>query len=77
MKIEIENIQPKEVDWSKNPQLVIGPSGDLVVIITSDASQTTFSGINTKNITQGITEGWNKAAFRPFHGKITLQNDNL
>jgi hypothetical protein len=76
MKIEVENAQQNEqVDWTKNPQLVV--SDDLIILTsvdqTSKWNDTCFCGMNPKN--GNYDNGWDKKQFKPFYGKITLQND--
>jgi hypothetical protein len=74
MKIEVENTQQNEqVDWTKNPQLVVSDAGTIVLYLYSN-NNTTFEGIETRN-NISLTDGWVKNSFKPFHGKITLSND--
>jgi hypothetical protein len=76
MKIEVENAQQNEqVDWTKNPQLVI--SDDFVVLVHKNQieaySDSSFIGTRLNKGT--YSNAWSKREFKPFHGKITLSND--
>jgi hypothetical protein len=86
MKIEVENAQQNEqVDWSKNPQLVVNytePTEPLIVLCIDTQHGDTFKGVVLSKTTSiGIhlvgkehTDFWRKS-FKPFHGKITISND--
>lgn len=77
MKVEVKETQSNEVDWRKNPQLVVSDNGQ-VVIVSSVMDDYYFSGTQ---LTDEINEigyysaTWAKKCFKPFHGTITLQND--
>jgi len=75
MKIEVENAQQNEqVDWTKNPQLVVSNmSTPEVYIFTHETGEDKFNGIRISDFIDNpylIKEN-----FKPFHGKITLSND--
>lgn len=75
MKVEVENAQQNEqVDWTKNPQLVYCIN---VVIVCKDQTnqfdENCFCGVKIE--TGEYATNFRKSAFKPFHGKITLQND--
>ena len=85
MKVQVENAQQNEqVDWSKNPQLVefIEENNSLIVLSIDTQHGDTFKGVilsDTSSIKRGVagkeyTDFW-RSNFKPFHGKITLQND--
>jgi hypothetical protein len=80
MKIEVENAQQNEqVDWNKNPQLVIDKHGVIVKVLTSQtpSDDECFSGLplNHNAFSVKHLNSWVKSQFKPFHGKITLSND--
>lgn len=77
MKVQVENAQQNEqVDWSKNPQLVVSDS-DRIILTTNEQSnlfsKNSFCGVEISN--GKFSNAWAKEVFKPFHGKITLQND--
>ena len=46
MKVEVKETQSNEVDWTKNPQLVVDDNGGVVMVTVSDNSiGTRFSGV--------------------------------
>jgi hypothetical protein len=78
MKIEVENTQQNEqVDWTKNPQLVIFKD----VIVLTDKYQTStdekcFCGTRIDSVNSShYSQHFEKKLFKPFYGKITLSND--
>jgi hypothetical protein len=80
MEIEVENAQPNEqVDWTKNPQLVI--CIDKIVVLTDCNQEKSklsdeFSGVRIDDLSKvEHSTIWDKKQFKPFHGKITLSND--
>ena len=77
MKVEVENAQQNEqIDWSKNPQLVINNSGVIILTIQDQSSKEFMSSFCGIKISNGFyTNNWCKETFKPFYGKITLQND--
>ena len=77
MKIEVENTQQNEqVDWTKNPQLVV--SNNSIVLVHENqkeaSSPYTFVGTKLSNRTD-FSNRWSKSEFKPFQCKITLSND--
>lgn len=79
MKVTVNETQSNEVDWSKNPQLVVDESGGIVLVLKSGDSR--FTGVVVKhadgypdNIGY-FSELFTKSHFKPFHGSITLSND--
>lgn len=79
MKVTVNEAQSNEVDWSKNPQLVVDESGGIVFVLKSDDSR--FTGVVVKHAngfpdnTGEFSELFTKKHFKPFHGSITLSND--
>lgn len=82
MKVTVNETQSNEVDWSKNPQLVVSDYGTVVMTDKNQSESTNnrFNGIvvlvgkNSNNIL-GDYDAFLKNAFKPFHGSITLSND--
>ena len=80
MKVEVKETQSQEVDWSKNPQLVV--LNNTVVMTASNQSKcmsTDFAGVVIKS-DEAWTVGFYSKCFtkdlwKPFHGEITLKND--
>jgi len=81
MQVEVKG-KNEQVDWTKNPQLVINDDG-LVVQTLIDQSKSSdeycFVG-SPLNDREGMYRvdsfyGWVKNAFKPFHGEIWLKND--
>lgn len=76
MKVEVNNTQKNEqVDWSKNPQLVVS---DEHIVLTSENQIGAYESdcfVGTQIKTGYWSNSWTKSVFKPFHGKITLQND--
>jgi hypothetical protein len=80
MKVEVKETQSQEVDWSKNPQLVISKNSSTIVmsIITRNELDDSFEGVvmvENQLFRCGYFDKWTKANFKPFNGEITLKND--
>lgn len=77
MKVEVNNAQQNEqVDWTKNPQLVVSDSGKIVLVISNQTTafnSDSFVGIRLDK--HSFDNCWSKSTFKPFHGSITLSND--
>lgn len=77
MKVEVENAQQNEqVDWTKNPQLVVSDEGVIILVISNQTNATSdkvFVGVRLDN--HDFDNCFTKSVFKPFHGKVTLQND--
>jgi hypothetical protein len=78
MKVEVKETQSNEVDWSKNPQLVVNKR---IVVLThrKQFGGSTFSGTCVSHLEKDelfVNHGdYKKSDFKPFHGTITIQND--
>lgn len=80
MKVEVKVNQSQEVDWTKNPQLVVSQDGRTIVLVhekQSDASSMdNFVGTSLDSGSNSYySNSWVKSGFKPFHGEITLKND--
>lgn len=84
MKVEVNNAQQTEqVDWTKNPQLVVSTSGSIILTSVDQSKSDTseFTGIivkvgeKSKRILGEFDNRWHKSIFKPFYGSITLSND--
>ena len=79
MKVEVKGMQSHEVDWSKNPQLVVSDDGFVVLVHENQKlkwSNYTFVGTRLdKGRLSDYDTNWIKEEFKPFHGEITLKND--
>lgn len=79
MKVEVKEAQSNEVDWTKNPQLVVGSRGEIVLTslnqpVKMDNEHFYGTQLNLNDLGY-LTTGWIKSYFKPFHGEITLKND--
>ena len=75
MKAEIKEKQSQEVDWSKNPQLVVNNNGYIVLVHNDqrDAhSNDTFVGV-ALNLLPSYSTFWCKSHFKPFNGEIVFK----
>lgn len=73
MRIEIKDTKEEVIDWSR-PQLVISRGDDKRVIRTNGKHMfSTFDGMEM--LSGDMSTDWMKPSFKPFHGTITLSND--
>lgn len=79
MKVEVKGNQSQEVDWTKNPQLVVDENGGVVLATKGNAENDEyFTGVGlcgNRGMEFCYTKIWVKSQFKPFHGEITLKND--
>lgn len=79
MKVEVNNTQKNEqVDWSKNPQLVVSLLNAEHIVLTSENQTEVYLSdcfIGTQISSGHWSNSWAKSVFKPFYGTITLQND--
>lgn len=79
MKAEVKGNQSQEVDWTKNPQLVVSNIGKIV--LAHQDQKKAFGNdcfVGTRFDDDFLSEystKWIKSNFKPFHGEITLKND--
>ena len=77
MKVQVENAQQNEqVDWSKNPQLVVNSFNTIVLVHANQmCKKDEDCFIGTVIQSSHFSTAFLKTQFKPFHGTITLQND--
>ena len=79
MKVEVKETQSQEVDWTKNPQLVVDEFGGIVLATKDkDENEDYFSGVRlsgNKSTEFFYSPNWLRSNFKTFHGEITLKND--
>jgi len=83
MKVKVNETQSQEVDWSKNPQLVVSGNGTVVMTMIRQIDDgkgefigmVVLAGESSADILGYYDTTFYRKSFKPFHGSITLQND--
>lgn len=83
MEIEINKYSKPEVNWTKNPQVVVNEANNEIVLVHKNQSQSynqhcfvgTLLNAEVGSDLEEYSDSWSKSSYTTFEGSITLKNN--